>query len=231
MGILSRFKLIMKANIHSLVAQAENPEKVINDYIRSLNRDLGTVKAETAAVLMNERRAKSLLDECNAEIKKLQRYAEKCVEEGNDDKALKFLEKKSQHVKRLSELSAAYEQASSDAANIKRMQDKLVSDIGQLEARHAELKGKLASAKVHAGGISANQVQAAFEAAEEKANFAIDKAMALAELQADDEADDFDKKFAQLEKGTDNGNSIDSPANVNVDDELAAMKERLRKKE
>src|SRR5690606_5935828 len=97
----------------------------------------------------------------------------------------------------------------------------------QLQARHAELKGKLASAKVHMGGMSSNNVQAAFEAAEEKANFALDKAMALAELQADAEEDDFDKKFAQMEKPMD----THEDASITVDDELAAMKERLKKKE
>lgn len=222
MGILSRLKVIMKANMNSSVFQADNPEKAIDEYIRQLNIDLGAVKAETSAILLSERRAKSALDECNAEIKKLQRYAEKSIEEGNDDKAAGFLEKKSQQTARLSELSAAYEQASTNAANIKLMQDKLVSDIGQLEARRIELKGKLAAAKGQ-GSLSSNHIYSALEEAEEKANYALDKAMALAELQAEENGDDLDQKFAQLEK--------EFEKNASTADELAALKDRLKKKE
>jgi len=184
MGILSRFKTVMKANMNALMEQAEDPEKAINSYMRELNRDLGAVKAETAAVLLNERRAKSLLGECQAEMKKLQRYADKSVEAGDEEAALKFLDKKLQQENRLNELTASYELAASTAESMKQMQDKLVSDIEQLEARHAELKGKLAAVKVKEGlyAGSSNDIHSSIEAMEEKALFAINKAEALEEL-------------------------------------------------
>ena len=69
MGILSRFRDVMKANVNSLLARTEDPEKTVNEYMRSLSSDLGQVKAETAAVLSEESRAKRALDECSAEMK------------------------------------------------------------------------------------------------------------------------------------------------------------------
>lgn len=192
MGILSRFNDIMKANIHSLMDRAEDPMKVIEEYMRKLNQDLGSVKAETAAIVLNERRSKTLLDECSADIKKLQRYAEKSVEAGNDGDALKFLGKKAKQTERLHELQSAYEQAAKNAECMEQMQHKLVSDIGQLEASYYELKGKLAVA-------ARSKYDSSIEAMEEKVNFALDKAAALAELQADHhDNDDLDRRFAQL---------------------------------
>lgn len=227
MGILSRFKMVMNANVNSIMDQAKDPEKEINEYMQMLNRDLGAVKAETAAVLLNERRAKSQLDECNAEIKKLQRYAEKSLEAGKEDDALKFLEKKAKQVERLNDLNGAYELAAAVAESMKQMQDKLVSDIGKLEARYAELKGKLSFVKAQGGRTSGSgNIHSSLDALEEKANFAFDRAMALAELQSDDlEGDELDKKFAQLEKES------ASSVSVKVEDELAAMKDRLNNKE
>jgi len=229
MGILSRFKEIMRANVNSVMDQAKDPEKEINEYMRTLNRDLGAVKAETAAVLLNERRAKTQLDECEAEIKKLQRYAEKSLEAGNEGEALKFLEKKAKQAERLNDLNAAYELASAVADSMKQMQDKLVSDIGQLEARYAELKGKLASIKMQEGLHSgSNGVQASFDAMEEKADYALNRAMALAELRsAASEEEELKRQLAQLEKGS----SAIARTSTTAEDELSAMKERLNKKE
>ncbi|WP_458464374.1 PspA/IM30 family protein, partial [Paenibacillus sp.] len=93
MGILSRFRDVMKANVNHMLSRAEDPEKSVNEYMRSLSSDLGQVKAETTAVLSDESRMKRALDECSAEVKKLQRYAEKSAESGDEDKARVFLEK------------------------------------------------------------------------------------------------------------------------------------------
>ena len=94
MGILSRFKDIMSANINALLDKAENPEKMIDQCLRNLNEDLGKVKAETASIMAEEARAKRELDECSEEIDKMQKFAIKALEKNNEDDARKFLAQK-----------------------------------------------------------------------------------------------------------------------------------------
>ena len=218
MGILSRFRDIMKVNVNALLDKVKDPEKTIDDYMRSLNGDLGKVRAETASVLADERRAKRAWDECRAEIKKLQHYAGKSVEAGNDEEARRFLERKVTVAEKLEELQASYDLASANAASMKQMQDKLVSDMGQLEARRAELKGKMAIAKAQQTLNSMGNGDSVFEALEEKVNREYDEAMALAELRAESK-DNLDALFAQYEK------------NTNAEDELAAIKEKMNNKQ
>lgn len=222
MGILSRFKDVMSVNINALLHRAEDPEKTVDEYMRNLSSDLGKVKAETASVVTDERRAKRALDECMAEIKKLERYAEKSVEAGNDGDALKFLDRKALQAEKLGELQTAYDQAASKATQMKQMQDKLVSDMGQLEARHAELKGKMAAAKAQQAQ-NAGGAKTAFDMMEEKASLALDEALALAELRAGTKEDDLDDLIAQLEK--------EQNKNTSTEDELAAMKARMKDKQ
>lgn len=247
MGILSRFSQIMRANMNALLDKADDPEKAIDQYMRSLNSDLGQVKAETAAVLADERRAKRALDESSAEIRKLQRYAERSVEAGDEEKAVQFLERKEKQTEQHSDLQAAYEAAASNAANMKQMQDKLVSDMAKLEARHAELKGKLADAsmqqKLNTGSSTA------FNQLEEKANQAMNEAMALAELRAGKQEDDLDALLAQLDEdssdqpagsgsessaeSSESGSSANAAGHTtptSIEDELAKIKESLNKK-
>ncbi|MBP1174111.1 phage shock protein A [Paenibacillus sp. PvR133] len=218
MGILSRFRDIMKMNVNALVDKVGDPERTIDDYMRNLNSDLGKVKAETASVLADERRAKRALDECKAEIKKLQHYASKSVEAGNEEEARKFLERKGLQAEKLEQLQTSYDLASTNAVNMKQMQEKLVSDMGQLEARRAELKGKMAIAKAQQTLNSMGSKNSAFEVMEEQVNRAYDEAMAIAELRAGTK-DDLDALFAQYEKST------------NAEDELAAIKEKSNHKE
>ena len=55
MGILKRFKDIMSSNINALLDKAEDPEKMIDQYLRDLQEDLRKVKSETATVMADAR--------------------------------------------------------------------------------------------------------------------------------------------------------------------------------
>ncbi|WP_336765537.1 PspA/IM30 family protein [Paenibacillus sp. USHLN196] len=234
MGILSRFRDVMKANVNHMLSRAKDPEKSVNEYMRSLSSDLGQVKAETTAVLSDESRAKRALDECNAEVKKLQRYAEKSAESGDEDKARGFLEKKVKLADKLNELQAAYERASAKAKMMKHMNDKLVADLGQLEARHAELKGRMADAKAqqqtNERNASTGRADAALKAMEDNANQALNEVEALAELRAGAQEDDLDELIAQLERDMNADAGNNENASSSAEEELAAIQEKLKNK-
>ena len=95
-GIIKRFSDIMSANVNALLDKAEDPEKMIDQYLRDLQEELRNVKSETATVMADETRCKRALDDCDADIAKMQKYAEKALIEGNEADAMKFLEKKKQ---------------------------------------------------------------------------------------------------------------------------------------
>ena len=147
MGVLSRFKDIMSANINSLLDKAEDPEKMVDQILRNLNKDLANVKEETAEIMADEKKAKRDLDEVNAEVAKLQTYAEKAVLAGNDDDATKFLAEKARVAEKQAALQQAYDAAVSNSTKMRQMHDKLVEDIRDLEARRDTVKAKVKVAK------------------------------------------------------------------------------------
>lgn len=224
MGILTRFRDIMSSNINALLDKAEDPEKMIDQCLRNLNSDLGKVKSETAAIMAEEQRAKRVLDDCNEEIAKMQSYAVKALEANNDTDARKFLEQKASLSSKLPGLQEAYDLAHSNATHMREMHDKLVNDIDELEARKDMIKGKLAVAKTQerinkmsSSVGSANDSIASFKKYEEMADKALDKANAMAELNASSQSqsiEDLTKKYAQ---------------DSNVEDELAKLKASLGK--
>ena len=224
MGIISRFKDIMSANINALLDKCEDPEKMIDQYMRNLQSDLGKVKAETASVMADEQRAKRELDECTAEINKLQAYAEKAVAAGNDDDARQFLAKKQTLVTKQQAFQQTYTLAADNAAKMRQMHDKLVNDINELDSRRDTIKAKMKVAKAQqtvnkmtSGMGKAESSLSAFDRMEAKANNMLDKANAMAELNSTSEKKSMDDLTAKY----------DSAPTADVEDELAALKAKM----
>ena len=224
-GILSRFKTIMEANINALLDKAEDPVKMADQLARDLEKDLGEVKAETVSVMAEEKRAKRAYDEGVAEVEKLQRYAEKAVQAGNDADAKVFLSEKAAKAANLESLKGAWDLAAANAAKMREMHDKLTEQLKQVEDRKAAIRAKAAMVKSQQ---KANEIKsdlggsslAAFDALEEKLNRKLDEAEAAAELNTkkDDMAD-------LMAKYDDDATVQDS----GVEDELAALKAKLGK--
>lgn len=224
-GILTRFKDIMAANVNALLDKAENPEKMIDQYLRNLESDLGKVKAETAAVMASETQAKRRLTECCEEMEKMTAYAKKAIAAGNDNDARVFLEKKASLTQKQAGLQQAYDAAAANAARMREMHDKLTKDIRELQERKDTLKTKLSVAKtqeklnkIQSGMSAAGSNMAAFDRMEAKVGRMLDEASAMQELNAAQNSD----PVAELEAKY--GMDDTSPG---VDDELAKLKAEM----
>lgn len=238
MEILKRFKDIMTSNINALLDKAEDPEKMIDQYLRDLNSDLGKVKSETAAIMAAEKRERRELEEFENEIGDMQRYAVKALEAGNEEDARKFLQRKAELSEKLTDKQTAVELAAANTQQMRQMHDKLESDIGELESRRSELKGKASVAKTQkrmndfASSVDgAGERISAFDKMEQKINQELDEAIAMSELNKSSGTD-----IKDLASKYESGSSVDDEleslkAGINVDDELEALKSQLGKNE
>ena len=220
MGIISRFADIMKSNINALLDKAEDPAKMVDQYLLDLREKLADVKKETAGVMAAEASAKRDVEAAAEKVEKATKGAQNALKAGDEDAARKLIAEKQRYEQNLAERQKAYELAADNADKMRQMYDKLVGDIKQLEDRKANIKAKTAAAKAQSkinditSGMDAGESLEAFDRMEEKANAAFDKAMAEAELNVKkSDADDL------LEKYTSEATS--------VDDELAKMKAEL----
>lgn len=191
MGMVSRFKDIMESNINAILDKAEDPEKMIDQTLRNLREDFAKVKKETAQVMAAEDEAKRKVDECNAYIERASRAAQNALRDGNEQAAKNCLKEKQQHESKLVALQATYDIAKKNAEQMRKMHDKLASDINDLENRKDVIKAKTATAKaqqrmnkIKAGANTASSISA-FERMEAKADRLLDAANAEAELNED----------------------------------------------
>ncbi len=224
MSILDRFTTIIKANINDLLDKAEDPAKMVDQYLIDLGDNLAKVKEETAGVMAEEKRCQRLVDENNAEVERMENLAKKALSAGNEGDARTFLAKKQQLEANGAELQKAADAAKANADKMRQMHDKLVSDIEQLKARRESIKAKSAVAKTQtmvnqmtSGSDKAAGAIDAFNRMEAKVNKQLDTAESMAELNAKpaDDVESLEAKYA---------GAADSSA---VDDELAKLKAEM----
>lgn len=225
MGIMTRFKDIMAANFNALLDRAEDPEKMIDQYLRNLEQDMASVKAETASMMAEEKAAKRKVDECQDEMTKMADYAKKAVLAGNDSEAKTFLNKKAELTEKTTILEKSYAMAVANSAKMKEMHDKLEDDIATLKSKRDLLKAKIKVAetqskinKLGSGVDSAGGNMDAFNQMEDKVNKMMDEADAMAELNQPDEADDIEALTSKYDN---------KETSVEIEDELAALKAEL----
>jgi len=224
MGILTRFKDIVSSNINALLDKAEDPSKMIDQYLRNLSNHLAAVKKETAGVMAEESRTRRLVQENEKEVAKFTELAKRALVAGSDEDARVFLAKKHELEDIGAGLQTAAAAAHENALKMRQMHDKLVKDINSLNARRNTIKAKAAVAKtqerinkIGAAGDKAGSALGAFDRMEDKINRQLDEANARAEL----DAAPIDAAMALEEKYR--GMNVDS----SVDDELAALKAQL----
>ena len=223
MSMLSRFADILGANINALLDKAEDPAKMIDQYLVKARKDLADVKQETAAVMAEETSAKRMLDENKAEIAKYQGLAIQALQAGNEGDAKIFLAKKQNLETVGASLETAYAVAHENATKMRQLHDKLTADIAQLEAKKQAIKAKVSIAntqetvnKYTGTADKFDKVMGEFEKMEQKADKMLDIANAKAELEAEpiDEAAAIEAKYQ-------------AGMTASVDDELARLKEEL----
>ena len=223
-NILERFNTIIKSNINALLDKAEDPAKMIDQYLLDLRESLAEVKKETAGVMAEEARCRRAYEENQRDVEKYEGLAKRALSAGSEEDAKVFLAKKLELETKGADQKKIYDTARENADKMRQMHDKLVGDINSLETRKAAVKAKVAVAKtqekvneITSGAEKASGTMEAFERMEAKADQMLDQANAMTELNA--------KKNDTAESLADKYEKAGSTAEV--DDALAKLKAEM----
>ena len=194
MGILSRFKDIMASNVNAVFNKEDKRnEKTVRKYLDSLKSDLGQVYSETEAIKVEYKRARMAYDDNVAEQEKLDRYIMKAGESGDTASARQY-EARLESVKEEGvTLKQKYEMVKGDMDNLTAMNDKLRDDIATLESKLSEIKAKEMSA-------SKQNPDRILTEMNDKADYIIDKANAMEELNRSSGQSSYDEVASLAEK-------------------------------
>jgi phage shock protein A len=184
-GILGRLGTIMAANVNALLDKAEDPAKMVDQYLIDLKRSLAEVKQDTAEVMAIEAQAVRRYDENHEAYVKYTELAKRAAELGHDDDARTFIAKYKELEGNEGRLLQAKNAAGDNARKMREAHNKLASDIRTLESRKAQIKATVAVARTTdkladiGDPLSrASAVSDKFNSMEEKADRMLDAAQA-----------------------------------------------------
>ncbi|CEI84499.1 phage shock protein A [Oceanobacillus oncorhynchi subsp. incaldanensis] len=217
----NRMKTIVSSELNAMIDKAEDPVKMLDQYLRDMGKDIEEVEAAVAKQMANEKMLKRKANDAKAMVEKRQEQAEKAVEADNEELARKALEDKRHQEKSYESLQASWERADEDVRILKEKLSEMKKEYQEMKLKKDSLKARAESAKTRTkmnrtmSSIGSDQSRQGFERMEEK----VLQYEAEAETSEDlnESARTLDDEFKELEN------------NNGVDDELAALKKKFNK--
>lgn len=217
-----RIKTVVSSELNAMIDRAEDPVKMLDQFLRDMGEDIREAEAAVAKQIANEKMLKRKVNDAQAMVDKRQEQAEKAVEAGNDDLARRTLQDKKEHEKTLATLTESWEQAKADVESLREKLDEMKREYQEMKLRKDSLKARAESAKTRTkmnrtmSSINGDESRQGFERMEEK----VLRFEAEAETSEDlsQASRTLDDEFREL-------------VTNDVDDELAALKKKLGKDE
>ncbi|WP_068674691.1 PspA/IM30 family protein [Oceanobacillus sp. Castelsardo] len=219
-NFFKRVKTVVSSELNSVLEKAEDPVKMLDQYMRDMAEDIREVEAAVAKQIANEKMLKRKANDANAMVEKRQEQAVKAIEAGNDELARRALQDKKDHESTAQSLNESWEQAKQDADMLRDKLDEMKKEYNEMKLKKDSLKARAESAKTRTkinrtmSSIGNDESKQGFERMEEK----VLRYEAEAETSEDlsRESRSLDDEFKELETN-------------DIDDELAALKEKLGK--
>lgn len=126
MGVFTRFRDIVSANINAMLDRAEDPEKMIRLMIREMEDTLVEIKSSCAGVMANSKTVQRQCNEARSREKGWSDKAALAVEKGRDDLAREALIEKRRYAEKVESLE-------NELTELNDLVTKYKDDICQLE--------------------------------------------------------------------------------------------------
>lgn len=218
MSIFARFSDVVRSNINALIDKAEDPEKMADQIIIDLEKMQREATEGVAGLIAEEKRLKRLVEQNKAEIEKWEARAVDSLKRGDEAMAREALLQKQKFE---ADFETYYQQHEAQVAQVNTFKDnlrQLNEKIGEAKRRRDTLVARSKAAKTQSTMTKAMSSSASadilgkLDKMEEKVQHKEATVEAFTELNL---GDDIESRFKEVEK------------HKSVDDELAALKEKL----
>lgn len=219
-SILSRIGTLLSANINAMIDNAEDPEKMVAQYLIQLSDQLGEARAATAQAMAVEQNLQGQYQTYVNQVNDWQDKAAMAVRANNDQLATEALTRKAGAQKLADTYKAQYDAQAQQVQALRDALAQLEAKISEAQAKQQIIQAKLSRAQSQTAINQANQsLQSttgddSFARMENKADQSLYTAQAQGELL---QGNNLNQQFSDLE--TQN----------QVQSDLAALKAQMGK--
>lgn len=217
MGLFDRIWRLIRANFNSLVSQAEDPEKILEQTVLDMQEDLIQLRQAVAQAIATQKRTERQYSQATTTANEWKKRAQLALEKGDENLAREALTRRKSYQDTAEALKSQLDQQAGIVTQLKQNMMKLESKISEAKTKKDLYIARARSAKATQqinemmGRVGTGSALQAFERMEEKVLQLEAQSEAVAELGMDD-----------LEKRIEALGETDE-----VEAELAAMKNQL----
>ncbi len=236
MGIFDRMGKVIQSNLNALLERAEDDKKLIDLNLDEMDEQIKAGHQEVVQAVAAEKQLRKKGDDLRAEIEKWDKRAELALKSGDEELAREALKQKKRVSAELEVADRVRAEQRDAALKMKEDLERMKQKLGALRMRKGTLATRAAQARAGTGSeqLGAKGKTSAFDnfrRMEEKIEGREAEGSAMAEVEAalggGAKADDVEAKFRELERQTGHAGG-GSPGASEIDDELAALKKRIR---
>ncbi|MBZ5752841.1 MULTISPECIES: PspA/IM30 family protein [Metabacillus] len=215
-----RVKTVVDSELNALLDKAEDPVKMLEQFMRDMESDIREAESAVAKQIANEKMLQKKYEDAKKMVEKRDEQAITAIEAGNDDLARRALEDKKMHSQTAETLKESYERAKLDSQSVRKKLDEMKAEYYEMKLKKDSLKARAESAKTRTkinrtlSGIGSDESKQGFERMEEKVLQYEAEAETSEDLRSSNRS--LDDEFDALEKN-------------DVEDELAALKRKMGK--
>ena len=189
MGLLDRMRDLVSANLNAMLDRAEDPEKMVNEYIRQLNDNLYEAKTSVASAMADETKLHNKMVQFQAEADQWQTKAEAALRANDEELARAALSRKVQSQKLADSYKQQYESQDQQVEELQSALVKLEQRLTEAKSRRDLLIAKRNRAETQEAiqrtvrGLSQTNAMDKFSVLEERVDDRLAQADAMARLE------------------------------------------------
>lgn len=217
MGLIDRILRVIRANLNSLIGQAEDPEKILEQAVEDMQQDLIGLRQAVAQAIATQKRTERQASQAQSTAQEWYNRAELALSKGDENLAREALTRRKSYQETAKAMQAQLAQQAGVVTKLKENMRTLESKISEAKTKKdlyiARARSAQASQKINEmlGNVGTSSALSAFERMEEKVMQLEAQSEALEQLGSNE----LEKRFAALEGGDE------------IDSELAALKANL----
>ena len=240
MGIFDKMGKVISSNMNALLDRAEDDKKLIELNLDEMDQQLKSGEQDVVSAIAAEKQLRKKSDTLKADQERWEKRAELALKSGDEALAREALKQKKRTTQEADQVEKARVEQRDTALKMKEELERMKEKLKELKMRKGTIVARAEQARAGSTseGLGARGGSSAFEnfrRMEEKIEGREAEGSAMAEVEEalgnGPEKRDLEAKFRDLERSQSAGGSGgagSSSKSDDIDDELAALKKRIR---
>jgi phage shock protein A len=238
MGIFDRMGKVISSNVNSMLDKAEDDKKLLELNLEEMGEQLKSGRQDVIAAVAAEKQLKKKAEDLKSEVDKWEKRAELALKSEDEPLAREALKQKKRTESELENVDKARQDQRDVALKMKEELERMEQKLDELKLRKGTIAARAQQARGGGGSESLGERGGSsafdnFRKMEEKIEGREQEGLAMAEVEdalgAGPKEKDLEAKFRDLERGgSGDGKGTGTKKDAEIDDELAALKKRIR---